>query len=430
MRRALSTSAALIGLLLSPSIARAQDYFEHWPADLQTDITGIYRWFNGEIGLYVKDLSTGVRYTHNSATPMYIASGVKLAVMVEVFRQLGAKQLSLDEELIYGADDVRDGAPVMGHLRIGTPVSIKLLVDAMITQSDNAATDMIMQRIGVPSVSKGLVKEGIFGFGHITTLLDVRKLVYKEVDPRVSTLQPAEFMAIGLAENMDARLSKLSELLKEPLGHFTAGDIERAFKTYYRTGYNSAPLDAMGVLLERLARGKLVSAEASKQMIDIMLKTQTGTRRVRAGLPPSVPLAHKTGTQYRRICDFGIFWMTPERPVVLAACVKGGQTRKRAEEVIAFMTQRTFALLSPNGDKIIPEEITLPFPPNDTEELTHDSQATTTLTQERTPPAVQEKAPVEKVAVEKGEKKKRNPKNKALKRAPKTNGHKEKPEVE
>lgn len=398
-------SVALIAICCLPSIAHAQDYFEHWPADLQTDITTIYHGFTGEIGLYVKDLSTGVRYTHNSATPMYIASGVKLAVMTELFRQLGQKQLSLDEEIVYGPDDVRDGAPVMGHLRVGTPVSIRLLLEAMITQSDNAATDMIMRRIGVPNVSKGLVKEGIFGFGHITTLLDVRKLVYKEVDPRVATLQAADFMAIGLAENMDARLLKLSELLHEQPGRFLASDIERAFKAYYRTGYNSAPLDAMGVLLERLARGKLVSQEASKQMIDVMLKTQTGSRRIRAGLPPGTPLAHKTGTQYRRICDFAIFWMTPERPVVFAACVKGGQTRKKAEEVIAFMASRTWSLLSPDGDKTLANEVAQPFPVTDTEELTHDSNAAPTFTHDKAP------LKTKKVGVTKTKATKKIPKN-------------------
>ncbi len=373
MHAVLRTCLALVAL--APCSARAQDYFEHWPQDLQTDITSIYRWFNGEIGLYVKDLSTGVRYTHNSATPMYIASGVKLAVMVEVFRQLQTKQLTLEEELVYGSDDVRDGAPVMGHLRLGTPVSVKLLLEAMITQSDNAATDLVMRRVGVPNVSKGLVKEGIFGFGHITTLLDVRKLVYKEMDPRVSALAPAEFMAIGVAENIEARLLKLSELLGDEPGKFTPSDLERAFKSYYRTGYNSAPLDAMGVLLERLAKGKLVSQEASKQMIEVMMKTQTGSRRARAGLPPAIRFAHKTGTQYRRVCDFGVFWINADRPVVFAACVKGGQTRKKAEEVIAFMALRTYQWLVPESERASMEEISLPFPSMD-EDLVHDSQTT------------------------------------------------------
>jgi beta-lactamase class A len=392
----------LLLMAVAPSAARAQDYFEHWPADLQTDVCNVYRTFNGEIGLYIKDLSTGVRFTHNSATPMYIASGVKLAVMVEVFRQLHTKQLSFDEEVIYTAQDVRDGAPVLSYLRIGTPVSIRLLLEAMITQSDNAATDMIMRRIGVPNVSKALVKEGIFGFGHITTLLDVRKLVYKEVDPRVAQLQPADFMAIGLAENMEARLLKLSELLKEPPGKYVPADIERAFRAYYRTGYNTAPLDSVGVLLERLAKGKLINAEASKQMLEIMMKTQTGSRRVRAGLPPGTPLAHKTGTQYRRICDFGIFWMTPERPIVFAACVKGGQTRRKAEEVIAYVTQRTHQLLLPESERATQPELTLPFPAVEMEDK-------------------EVEAPVTPVGAQK--KTKKAPKGKSSRRSSKGNGH-------
>jgi beta-lactamase class A len=356
---ALLSSAAQFVL---SSRAGAQDYFEQWPVELQTEVTHVYRTFNGEVTLYVKDLSTGFKYTHNSATPMYIASGVKMAVMVELFRQLKAKQVRFDEELIYGPMDVRDGAPVLSYLRQGTPVQIRILLEAMIQQSDNAATDMILRRIGVPNVNKGLVEEGIFGFGPITTLLDVRKLVYKEIDPRAMQLQPTDLMQIGVAENMEARLVKIAELLHEPAGTYTVADFDRAFKSYYRTGMNTAPLDAVGALLERLAKKKLVSEDASKQMLDVMFGTQTGSRRARAGFPPGTPFAHKTGTQYKRICDFGVFYMGPERPIVFAACVKGGQNRRRAEEVIAHLAQRTSWLLVPPEKRAPLPEASLQVP--------------------------------------------------------------------
>jgi beta-lactamase class A len=344
------------------SNARAQDYFEQWPVDLQTEVTKVYRTFTGEIALYVKDLSTGVRYTHNSATPMYLASGVKMAIMVELFRQLQRKEVRLDEELIYGPLDVRDGAPVVSYLRPGTPVQIRILLEAMIQQSDNAATDMILRRIGVPNVNKGLVQEGIFGFGPITTLLDVRKLVYKEIDPSAMQLSPAEITSIGNAENVEARVAKLCELLHETPGTYTSADFDRAFKSYYRTGHNAAPLDAIGVFLERLAKRKLVSEEASRQMLEIMSGTQTGARRVRAGLPPGTRFAHKTGTQYKRICDFGIFYMAEDRPIAIAACVKGGQNRRKAEEVMAHLAQRTQWLMQPPEKRQPLPEVALPFP--------------------------------------------------------------------
>jgi beta-lactamase class A len=367
MRR-LATLALFALLVSHASRARAQDYFEQWPVDLQTEVTHLYKTFNGEIMLYVKDLSTGYKYTHNSATPMYIASGIKMAVMTELFRQVKAKRVRLDEELIYQATDVRDGAPVLGYLRIGTPVQIRILLEAMIHQSDNAATDMILRRLGVPNVNRGLDEENIFGFGPITTLLDVRKLVYKEIDARAMQLTPMELSSIGTQENMAARLARLDELFHEPAGTFTPADFDRAFSSYYRTGNNSAPLDAVGLLLERMAKKTLVSEEASKQMLEIMFGTQTGARRARAGFPPGTPFAHKTGTQYRRICDLGIFYMNEKKPVVFAMCVKGGANRRKAEEIIAHVAQRAWWLMTPPDKRQpLPVEVAVPDVEDDSE---------------------------------------------------------------
>jgi beta-lactamase class A len=368
LARVLTSLWALATVSSIGAEASAQDYFEQWPVELQTEVTHLYRSFNGEIMLYVKDLATGYKYTHNSATPMYIASGVKMAVMVELFRQVKAKRVRLDEEVIYGPMDTRDGAPVMSYLRVGTPVQMRILLESMIQQSDNAATDMILRRIGVPNVNRGLDEENIFGFGPITTLLDVRKLVYKEIDPRAMQLTPAELTSIGVAENMGARLARLEDLFHEQPGTFTTTDFDRAFNAYYRTGNNSAPLDAVGILLERLAKKTLVSMEASKQMLEVMMGTQTGARRARAGLPLGTPFAHKTGTQYRRICDLGIFYISEKKPVVFAMCVKGGQTRRRAEEVIAHVAQRTYWLmLPPDKRPTLPAEVTIPDVEDDAE---------------------------------------------------------------
>jgi beta-lactamase class A len=291
-----------------------------------------------------------------------------MAVMVELFREVKAKRVRLDEEVTYGPTDVRDGAPVMSYLRIGTPVQVRILLEAMIHQSDNAATDMILRRIGVPNVNRGLDEENIYGFGPITTLLDVRKLVYKEIDPRAMQLTPQELTSIGTAGNVGARLARLEDLIHEPASTFTPADFDRAFNAYYRTGNNSAPLDSVGTLLERLAKKTLVSPEASKQMLEVMMGTQTGARRARAGLPPGTPFAHKTGTQYRRICDLGIFYMSEKKPVVFAMCVKGGQTRRRAEEVIAHVAQRTYWLmLPPDKRQPLPPELAVPDVEDDSE---------------------------------------------------------------
>ena len=155
--RSLRGIVPLFALFCAASPAAAQPHLPTWPVALQTDVVRISKSFGGEFALYVKDLSSGIEYTYNAQTPMYLASGVKVPVMVTLFEQIRAGKTTLDEELIYTAADVRDGAPLMSFLRVGTPVSLKILVEAMIQQSDNAATDMVIRHVGIDNVNKTLV---------------------------------------------------------------------------------------------------------------------------------------------------------------------------------------------------------------------------------------------------------------------------------
>src|SRR5690606_3911020 len=58
-------------------------------------------------------------------------------------------------------------------------------------------------------------------------------------------------------------------------------------------------------LLERIANGDLVSADASQQMIAHLYACQDGSKLAR-GLPPAVKFAHKTGAVARSRCDAGL----------------------------------------------------------------------------------------------------------------------------
>ena len=96
-----------------------------------------------------------------------------------------------------------------------------------------------------------------------------------------------------------------------------------------------------------LERGEVFSHEASQQMIEIMKRCQTGKRRIRAGLPDKVVLAHKTGTQIKRICDLGIMYMPDEQPVVFAVCLMDFPSRRKAEALVARLARKTADLLLP-----------------------------------------------------------------------------------
>lgn len=340
--RALAALAAVCAF--APAAAAEElDYFPQWPVALQTDVLEIARGFKGEFALYVKDLAGGARYTFNAATPMYLASGIKIPVLVALFRDVEEGRVALTDEMVYGPEDVRDGSPLLARLRLGTPISVQALAEAMIQQSDNAATDMVIKLVGVERVNRILVEEGYFGFGPITSLIDVRLLAYERLDPRtVGRLSPHQVMQLGITRPVELRVNKLAEMMGVPASTYTSGGYDKAFRKYYAAGYNAAPVEAMGQLLEGLARGRVITSTRSREMMDVLLGTQTGARRLRGGLPRDTPLAHKTGTQYQRTCDFGVFFMSDDRPVVIAVAVKGGKSRAAAENVIAKLASRTY----------------------------------------------------------------------------------------
>ncbi|MBI4816519.1 MAG: serine hydrolase [Deltaproteobacteria bacterium] len=345
--RLLAQSACALALLSAPLAHAAErprmHAFPEWPVRLQSEVLRASKTFTGELHVFVKDIPTGVQYSYNSSTPTYLASCVKIAFMVELFRQVRVGKINLSDQIEYSEEDVRDGSPVFGYLAPGTKVPVQVALEAMIHHSDNAASDLVVRTVGIDNVNRTLKELG-YRFGPITSLIDVRRLVYGRLDPRVETLSAKEIRSIGFAKGGEERALKLSETLGELPGTFTIPDVHRAFVEYYGTGYNSAAMDETARLIEDIVLGRVVSTQASREMVQIMLGTRTGERRIRAGLPDGTPLAHKTGTQYGRICDMGAMYLDENHPVIFSACTKWGR-RESSEDLIARVAKKAFDLI-------------------------------------------------------------------------------------
>lgn len=320
------------------------------------------RSFPGDFALYVKDLNSGVAYSYNGDTPMYLASGVKIMMMAALFDALAEHKVKMEQALRFEQKDLRDGSPIFGYFKPGDTVPLRLALKAMIQNSDNTATDMVFGLLEPDAVAKTLRKERILGFGPVTSLLDVRRLVYERVDPDASKLSNEEVFELQITRPYRARMVLLAELLGHPAGRYGVRDYVRAYREYYEAGYNSASMRSVGVLLERLARGRLISRSASRTMLKIMKGTKTGTHRIRAGLPDHVELAHKTGTQYRRTVDLGIIYMSRRRPVVFAVSVEGAR-RRQAEALIADLTERAYYWLATPAQRraLKPKRVRVPI---------------------------------------------------------------------
>ena len=284
----------------------------------------------GKLGIYIKNLSTGEVHSSGAEQAWYLASGVKLPVALELLRQVDEKLLSLDDTVELNAEDYVDGSGPTNDHPPGAKLSLRYLLEQMMVVSDNTASDLIIRRIGLEKVNSNVARLVPKGFFPITTLADVRRLAYSGISPRAMKLKGRELLALK-KEPEDKRARKLASILNIP--EDPAKSLDHAFNAYYASNFNSASLEAYGELLRKLAEGEALKPATTKLLLSVMMRVETGKDRIAAGLKDGLVWAHKTGTQYARVCDFGLVWeaKNPERKFVVASCASGFASTAAAE---------------------------------------------------------------------------------------------------
>lgn len=135
----------------------------------------------GVVAYTLRRVDGTVVSSRNGGVQMYAASTIKLAVAMAVIEQIDAGKLSWDETIpathefksgVGGRFSLLDQDDEFDELfpPVGTPMSIRDLVEIMIDRSSNEATDMLLERIGIPSVQK-LCKEQGMSLLHIERLI-------------------------------------------------------------------------------------------------------------------------------------------------------------------------------------------------------------------------------------------------------------------
>jgi len=326
----------------SPTSAQALE--AEWRKSLDDEIARLQRRFKGRISVYTSDDHLGIRYAHDVETPSYLASGVKVPFMIEVFRQASQGLLSMDETITVTEASRRDGAPKLKRYPLGTKIPIRDLVRIMIQFSDNAASDMLAHRVGLENVNAGLKAEGLKHFSPLTYLIDVRRGIFRQLDVHADDLDNLEIREVRWTWGWHAHTKVLTSVLGKPVGTYTKSQLHEAYLRFYETQVNHARVDDVGRMMEKMVGGTLVSEEASAEMLSIMRGAKTSTRRMMGKLPRGTRVAHKTGSQWERICDYGVITLPDERPLVFAGCLAGGNSRTLAEATLASVARKAYDL--------------------------------------------------------------------------------------
>ena len=104
---------------------------------------------DGVVGYVLVDLTSGERIAHLERETFPTASTIKLAIVYELFKQAAEGAIKLDETMHARSHARRSAAPASWSSS-GTPtLSIRDYAVLMVTLSDNTATNVLIDRLGM-----------------------------------------------------------------------------------------------------------------------------------------------------------------------------------------------------------------------------------------------------------------------------------------
>jgi beta-lactamase class A len=121
---------------------------------LRADLRRIADETRGVVGAQVIDLTTGDRIGVNDTLTFPQGSAIKIPLLIELYRQDGTGQLKLTTRVPVRQADRTGGSGLLLNLGDGTSeLSLGDLAMFMITVSDNTATNMLIDRVGMDRVN-------------------------------------------------------------------------------------------------------------------------------------------------------------------------------------------------------------------------------------------------------------------------------------
>jgi beta-lactamase class A len=105
--------------------------------------------------------STGARFAHGGDRRFRAASTVKIPIMVEFFRQVERGEQSQTQRHSLRDEDRTPGSGVLLHLHAGVELTVEDLLYLMISISDNTATNLLIERVGMDNVQRTMRELGM-----------------------------------------------------------------------------------------------------------------------------------------------------------------------------------------------------------------------------------------------------------------------------
>ena len=231
----------------------------------------------GDWGVAVKKLDTGQYAVFNGDEQKVSASLYKMWVLNELFRQAKLGLVSLDSpSTVTGSDAAYDASLGILRLGVGSSITLRRAAYLMITLSDNTAAELLVRNLGPDNINRFMQQNG---------------------------LKDSVLEWYTSADNLTTPIDMLREM-------------------------------------EMVATSRMVDADSSRQMVDMMLDQQISDL-FPPGLPAGAKLAHKTGSLDGLLHDAGIVY-GPSGPFVLIAMASNLNSYATARNNMPLLLRRVY----------------------------------------------------------------------------------------
>jgi D-alanyl-D-alanine carboxypeptidase len=128
---------------------------------LQAKLQAMIGPYAGKVTLFAHDLGTGQTVAINADTPVPTASVIKLTILYEALEQIRAGKASWDEKLTLTKAEQVPGSGVLLFFDTPLTITLKDAITMMIVMSDNTATNLVIDRLGIQNIDSQIQALGL-----------------------------------------------------------------------------------------------------------------------------------------------------------------------------------------------------------------------------------------------------------------------------
>jgi beta-lactamase class A len=207
---------------------------------LQRKINAAITGFNGDIGIYIKNVKNGKTVSFHADTIFPTASMVKIPILIGIMDRINKNELSYHQNLQYRDSLLYAGVDILGSFKDTERIELGKVMMLMLTMSDNTAS---------------LWLQGLAGTGtRINFILDSLGFKFTRVNSRTP----------GREQN----------------------------RSLY--GWGQTTPAEMAALMERIVKGEIINKEISSQMLRLLGRNYWDEQAI-SQIPSDVFVASKNG---------------------------------------------------------------------------------------------------------------------------------------